>query len=155
LGVVRLVRPDDGKEIVRLAGPEAKSYFPMCLTRDGTRLIAGPADSSELYVWDLRLIRKQLQELHMDWELPEFAPAAPSRAVALAVDHGWLRQPVFETPRHDVAAYSVLLALQPINPDACFHRGFGYVRLRKWRRALTDFEMFLALAPNSDLRRPE
>src|SRR5262249_44828749 len=38
LGVIRLLQPDGGKEIFRLTGPEAKSYYAACLTRDGARL---------------------------------------------------------------------------------------------------------------------
>ena len=90
----------------------------------------------------------------MDWEWPEFAPAVPRPPVRLAVDPGLFRRPVFETDRHDVAVFSVLLALQPINPDAYFHRGLAYGRLAD-RRALTDLDMFLALAPTDDLRRGE
>jgi tetratricopeptide (TPR) repeat protein len=64
------------------------------------------------------------------------------------------RRPVLGTDRHDVAAFSVLLAWQPISPDAYFHRGLAYGRLAD-RRALTDLDMFLVLAPADDLRRGE
>jgi serine/threonine protein kinase/WD40 repeat protein len=155
LGVIRLLQPGSGKEVFRLTGPEAKSYYAACLTRDGARLIATVADNSILCLWDLRLIRTQLRALGMDWAWPEFAPPIVRPPVRVAVDPGGFRQPVFASDRHDVAAFSVLIALQPINPDGAFHRGLAFSRLRDWQRAIVDYEMFLASTPSDDPRRPE
>ena len=57
-----------------MAARKSPDYRQRSVTPDGTRLIARSADSRGFYVWDLRLIRGQLQQLGMDWELPEFAP---------------------------------------------------------------------------------
>jgi serine/threonine protein kinase/WD40 repeat protein len=153
--VIRLVQPDSGKEVFRLTGPDAREYAAGCLTQDGANVIATVSDNSALYVWDLRLIRNQLRELGMDWEWPEFAPLTPRSPVTIAVDPGGFRRPVFESNHHDLAAFSVALALQPLTPDAYFHRGLAYARLRDWRRAMVDCEMFLSLTPSTEQRRPE
>lgn len=154
-GVIRWVRPESGKEVFRLIGPDAKGLNAMCMTRDGAQVIAWVPDARANVVFDLRLIRKQLQELGMDWDLPELARLAPRPPISIAVDPGVFRRPVFESDGRDVAAFSILLGLQPINPDACFHRGLAYGRLQDWRLAVGDYEMFLALTPGSDPRRPE
>jgi hypothetical protein len=40
-------------------------------------LTAGP---QRLQVWDLRLIRRELHEIGLDWDLPPFPPAADLHA---------------------------------------------------------------------------
>jgi len=35
-----------------------------------------------MHVWDLRLIRKELKELGLDWDWPEFSPAGTPRQIA-------------------------------------------------------------------------
>src|SRR5262249_55670266 len=76
--VIRLVETATGREVARLTGPQPLWYQPACFTPDGTRLSAASSECQALYVWDLRLIRQQLQERGLDWDWPEFAPAAPA-----------------------------------------------------------------------------
>ena len=87
LGVIRFVDPATGAEKVRIAGPDSTWYSPgsLCLTPDGTKLVARAADSRGLYVWDLRLVRQQLNAMGMDWEIAPF-PAAPAAQPALTVE---------------------------------------------------------------------
>ena len=73
-GVVRLLEADTGREIARLTGSESASYAPLCFTPDGTKLIVSGAYQREFHVWDLRAIRKQLTEIDLDWNWPEFKP---------------------------------------------------------------------------------
>jgi serine/threonine protein kinase/WD40 repeat protein len=158
-GVIRLVEPESGKELCRLTGPEATRYTAACMTRDGTKLVATIDDNSALYVWDLRLIRTELRELGMDWDLPEF-PAAPKSeslpsAATVEIDPGVFRQPVFKDDHDGLAVFSLLLTLQPLNPEAYFQRGLAQERLGHSQQAVADFEMFMALASRDDRRRPE
>jgi serine/threonine protein kinase/WD40 repeat protein len=159
LSVIRLVEPETGKELCRLTGPEATWYTAACMTRDGTKLIATIGDNSALYVWDLRLIRAELQELGMDWDLPEFPAAPKSKSLpspaVVEIDAGVFRQPIFKDDHDGLAVFSLLLALQPLNPEAYFQRGLAYERLEDFPKALADFENFLALAPKADQRRSE
>jgi hypothetical protein len=64
---------------VRLDAPEQTRLYPCCFTPDGARLIALGPDSHALHIWDLRLIRRQLAEMGLDWDAPPYpeAPAAP------------------------------------------------------------------------------
>jgi WD40 repeat protein len=81
VSVIRLVETATGREVARLTGPEPLWYQPACFTPDGTRLISTGPDASSLYVWDLRLIRRQLKELGLDWDWPQFAePDASQKA---------------------------------------------------------------------------
>jgi WD40 repeat protein len=75
-GAIRLVHPESGREVARLEAPEQTRLMPHCFTLDGTRLIAGGYDSRALHVWDLRLIRKELVRLGLDWDAPPYPEAA-------------------------------------------------------------------------------
>src|SRR5262249_40371491 len=112
LSAIRLVEPQSGKELCRLTGPEATWYTAACMTRDGTKLVATVGDHSALCVWDLRLIRAELRELGMDWDLPEF-PAAPRSEgllspAAVEIDPGVFRQPVFKDDHDGLAVFTLL-----------------------------------------------
>jgi WD40 repeat protein len=63
--LVRLIDPATGAELATLpaAGP------PLCFSPDG-RLLATVGENHAIDVWDLRLIRRQLAALGLDWELP-------------------------------------------------------------------------------------
>jgi tetratricopeptide (TPR) repeat protein len=100
----------------------------------------------------------------MDWDLPEFAPApaapapasdGPRAPLAVKINPGFLRQRMFENDRHAVAAFSLLLELQPISPEAYLQRGLAHGRLNESAKAVADYEMFLALTEKCDPRRTE
>jgi WD40 repeat protein len=166
-GAIRLIDPNTGREVGRLAGPGQVRYVPACFSPDGTRLIAAAADWQALYVWDLRRLRQELKDLglDLDWHWPEFPPpqaGGPHPAPSVRVDAGILREPPFPDDRLTVAVFSVSLALQPLNPEAYFQRGLAYGRQvmahgrpQDARLALADYDRFLALAPPDDRRRVE
>jgi tetratricopeptide (TPR) repeat protein len=164
-GAIRLIDPNTGREVCRLAGPGQVRYVPACFSPDGTRLIATTSDLQELYVWDLRRLRQELKELDLDWAWPEFPPpqaGGPHPAPTVQVDPGMLREPPFPDDRLTVAVFSVSLGLQPLNPEAYLQRGLAYGRQvmahgrpEDARRALADYDRFLALAPPDDRRRTE
>jgi WD40 repeat protein len=45
---------------------------PACFSPDGSQLVTYVGDSDAFQVWDLRLIRRQLAELGLDWDLPPY-----------------------------------------------------------------------------------
>jgi serine/threonine protein kinase/WD40 repeat protein len=92
-GVVRLVRPDTGREIARLTVFEPTRMLPLCFTSDGASLTAVGAENQNLYVFDLRAIRRGLQTVNLDWDVPPLPPAtpAPKTPLRVVVDLGNLR----------------------------------------------------------------
>ena len=74
-GVIRLVIPDTGREIARLAIAGAIRLRPLCFTQDGTQLAALGDETMDLYLFDLRTIRRELQKLDLDWDAPALPPA--------------------------------------------------------------------------------
>jgi serine/threonine protein kinase/WD40 repeat protein len=74
-GVLRLVDPNTGREYARLEDPNHDRANSPGFSRNGTQLISSNNDSQSIHVWDLRLLRAQLAELGLDWDLPPYPPA--------------------------------------------------------------------------------
>jgi WD40 repeat protein/tetratricopeptide (TPR) repeat protein len=124
---VHLVDPATGREFARLPA----AGCPHCFSPDGSQLVTHGVRSGAFQVWDLRLIRRQLKELDLDWDLPPY-PAPSETAKPLSVE---------------------VLAAEPPPPsarlDARAHRerGLLQVQLRKYARAGADFRRAENLAP--------
>jgi serine/threonine-protein kinase len=98
--VLALMDRTTGREVARLDDPNGGAILAACFTPDGTRLITLPFDGNaarQLRVWDLRLLRRGLKELNLDWDgepsppiLPQ--PVTPGRPTA-TVDLGDLQPP--------------------------------------------------------------
>ncbi len=150
-GVVRLVLPATGKEVARLPAPEPTRLYPCCFTPDGARLVCGGNETEALYVFDLRLIRRQLAEMGLDWDAPPYPEAPPARGrkqpleaefvgVDLASDPAKLR-------RHELQSLTLRLWANPFDAGAYFKRGELSFQDQHWERASADFALAFALNP--------
>jgi 2-polyprenyl-6-methoxyphenol hydroxylase-like FAD-dependent oxidoreductase len=72
---VRLVDPDTGREYARLEYPGQARADDICFTPDGNELVVSSGESDAIQVWDLRIIREQLAEINLDWDLPVYPQA--------------------------------------------------------------------------------
>ncbi len=82
-GSIELLDLMTNRRVAMLEDPNLDLYNQLLFTPDGTKLIALTRNHKGIRVWDLRLIRRELKELGLDWDWPEFpAPAAPD------LDHG-------------------------------------------------------------------
>jgi hypothetical protein len=138
----------------------------LVFSRDGTQLIGVTKDSQCTRVWDLRLIRKGLQELGLDWDSPPFPaaqpePSMPDRPLQVQLDLGEMEDEAVirgRTPeelRKLVAINSVITHFQPCNWKAYRQRGRIYGALAEPRLAIADYSMALALLPTTDANRIE
>ena len=81
-GIYRLVQLTTGRELARLEDPEQNSNAAF-LTSDGTKLVITAGNG--LRVWDLRLVRRQLAAMGLDWDAPPYPPAAANNTPRLSV----------------------------------------------------------------------
>jgi hypothetical protein len=83
-GVYRLVELATGRELARLESPDqTQTHGGAVFTSDGTKLVA--AAKHGVRVWDLRLIRKGLKELGLDWDAPPYPEAPREKPAAVEV----------------------------------------------------------------------
>jgi WD40 repeat protein/tRNA A-37 threonylcarbamoyl transferase component Bud32 len=66
---VKLLDPNTGAELATLTPPTPTSVEDLCFSPDGTKL-AVSTGTAVTYLWDLRLIRRQLREMNLDWDPP-------------------------------------------------------------------------------------
>jgi WD40 repeat protein len=69
--VVRLIETSTGRQIATLESPEAANISCLAFSPDGTQLAVGRWDHP-IALWDLRLIRKELASMKLDWDLPPY-----------------------------------------------------------------------------------
>jgi serine/threonine protein kinase/WD40 repeat protein/tetratricopeptide (TPR) repeat protein len=164
--VIRLVEPATGREYVRLEAPEQTRLAPQCFTPDGTQLIAYGVESRSLYVWDLRLIRKQLDEMGLDWDAPPYPPL-PGAAEDVSPEPLQVRVDLGEQEDDAVlgdpgspgelcnviVANSLLLAFAPLDYKAYRQRGRAEGRAGLNRAAIADYSAALSLMAADDLNR--
>jgi WD40 repeat protein len=81
---LRLLDTASGREIATLEDPNLDSINQVLFAPDGTQLITINVDKG-IHVWDLRLIRRELKELGLDWHWPEFPPATAARPLVQPV----------------------------------------------------------------------
>jgi hypothetical protein len=74
---LRLLDIASHRDVATLEDPNLDSIWQALVTPDGTKLIAVNMVKG-MHVWDLRLIRRQLKDLGLDWDWPEFPPTANS-----------------------------------------------------------------------------
>jgi tetratricopeptide (TPR) repeat protein len=124
---VQLVDPATGRQFARL--PAAGR--PYCFSPDGSQLVTDAGRDGAFQVWDLRLIRRQLREMDLDWDRPPYPPAAdgttPLRARVLPA----------ERPPPSVE----------LDARAHIERGLLFVQLRQYARAWADFDRASTLDP--------
>jgi serine/threonine protein kinase/WD40 repeat protein len=155
---IRLEETTTGREVARLTGPEQGGYLPTCFTPDGTRLFA--QSGSFIYVWNLRLIRRQLKELGLNWHWPEFPPAAPGsespQPLQVEVLQGDLHKPPFtreQRAQRAIEYYRRQLDANPNDAKACENLAWVYLTapegLRDEKAAVPLAEKAVQLAPKN------
>jgi eukaryotic-like serine/threonine-protein kinase len=128
VGGVRLVDPETGREFARL--PAAGS--PYCFTPDGSQLVTNAERDGDFQVWDLRVIRQQLAEMGLDWDLPPYPQPASTNGKPLRVKV-LAAEPLPPSPELDARAY--------------LERGVLYAQLGRYVNAWADFDRARSLNP--------
>lgn len=76
LKAIRLIDLESLEELAVLEGPEAIHPIDHRFSADGVRLASFTAHAELVYIWDLRLVRKRLSSMGLDWNQPPLPPAA-------------------------------------------------------------------------------
>ena len=85
-GVIRLVDPATGRELATLEDPNLDATYYPVFTPDGAKLISfSNGKVKNIRVWDLRLIRRHLAAMGLDWEVPPYPSAEPRSETAQAL----------------------------------------------------------------------
>jgi WD40 repeat protein len=153
-GAVRLVESATGKEVARLEDPNldlANAVF----TPDGERLITLTMDRVKgIHVWDLKAVRHALRWLageldHFPDQVsggPPLRGVAPLPAMPLRLDIDRTGLP--EAAETGLVAWSLALALAPVNPVAHYRRALSHAVLRQQAQGIADCRRAAAWHPD-------
>lgn len=83
---VELQSADTGQTVATLEAPDGLQVLMMALAPSGDRLAVWSGRPSHVRVWDLRLLRRRLAEMALDWEMPPYQPAGPEPDSPLRVE---------------------------------------------------------------------
>ncbi len=72
---IQLFDSTTNRKVAMLEDPNLDLTIQALFVPDGTKLLA-VTKARGIHVWDLRLIRRTLKELGLDWDWPDFPPAA-------------------------------------------------------------------------------
>ena len=72
--VFHLLTPESGTRLATIESPNGDHITGLFFSPDSTRLCMQGARSHELFVWDLRDVRKELSALKLDWDRPPYPP---------------------------------------------------------------------------------
>jgi serine/threonine protein kinase/WD40 repeat protein len=163
-GVIRLVDPATQKEFAVLEDPDLDGSYQPVFTPDGTKIIN--YGKKGLHVWDLRLIRRHLKAMDLDWDRPDFPPAKVAGNTAklwkVEVQLGEFGKPMPALPpeqaaRQAIKRFRAAVAAEPENAEACNNLAWIYLTgpepLRDVKSALPLAEKALRLdSANADYR---
>ena len=74
--VIHLKEVATGRTVAKLEDPHGDRATWLGFTPDGTQLVVVASYASAIHIWDLRAIRARLKDMNLDWDWPEFPPAA-------------------------------------------------------------------------------
>jgi hypothetical protein len=69
---LQLIDPNRGTPVAELHTPHAERIGYFCFNHQGDRIAVRYLTTKAVEIWDLRLIRAQLKELGLDWDLPDY-----------------------------------------------------------------------------------
>ena len=74
--VIHLKETATGRTVAKLEDPHGDRATWQGFTTDGTQLVVVADYAGAIHIWDLRAIRTRLKDMNLDWDWPEFPPAA-------------------------------------------------------------------------------
>ncbi len=145
---VRLYDYADLHPVALLDSGDDSTFQAPCFSPDGSRLVE--VRPGFLHVWDLRLLRRQLREIGLDWDLPTLRDAPPPKNLAIRLLPGeWMAD---GAARDYAASLQAQLRTDPRSAVNANELAWMYVAgpaaLRDAAKALPLARRAVELAPN-------
>jgi serine/threonine protein kinase/WD40 repeat protein len=161
--VIELKEVDGGRTVARLEDPHGDRATWQGFTPDGTALMVVAKYAHVVHIWDLRAIRTGLKTLNLDWDWPEFPPAATGNAAGASVTVEVIRGDQTaaaltqeERARQAIEHWRRALEADPESPQLCNRLSWTYLTvpepLRDVKAAVPLAEKAVRLSPEAGHR---
>jgi serine/threonine protein kinase/WD40 repeat protein len=156
--VIALKDVATGRTVARLEDPHGDRATSQGFTPDGTQLVVAACHAGAIHIWDFRAIRARLKAMNLDWDWPEFPPAASvnmaSEAVMIEVapvDQSWLTGMKEQWARQAIDRKRIAIEKSPDSAVDCNNLAWTLLTapesLRQAQTAVCLAEKALRLAP--------
>jgi tetratricopeptide (TPR) repeat protein len=156
--IIKLLDASTLEEIATLEAPHPRDLSDLYFSDDSSQLAAA-SPTQAIQIWDLRLIRRQLAAMDLDWNLPPYPPPPPSgKPLRVHADLGPLAdQPKQVKPPQAkllarYALYTFAIAGCPWHAEPYHQRGHAKEKLNQLEGAVEDFTTALLCEPNHKRR---
>jgi WD40 repeat protein/tetratricopeptide (TPR) repeat protein len=159
-GVIHLKDAATARTVARLEDPHGDRAGWMSFTSDGTQLVVAASYALAVHIWDLRAIRQRLKGMGLDWDWPEFPPAAQADEPGPRYTEPAWKAQIIETEMmralrlneqanalraqgrlgEALDRYRKAIELNPDYGPAWSGRGIAHAGLVQWDKAAADFE---------------
>ena len=154
--ILRLVEAKSGRTVAGLESPDLCGVASAAFSPDGSRLVVTTQDGPAVHVWDLRLIRRRLAALGLDWNAPAYSVDDPAdrtaaRLPTIQLDLGDLARSnvrYTEAPETLIEQCTERLKSEPGDVDAYHDRGHALTQLSRLDDAIDDFSAAVRLRPD-------
>jgi tetratricopeptide (TPR) repeat protein/WD40 repeat protein len=154
--ILRLVEIETGRVLARIERPDLQHLGWLKFSPDGSRLVGTTNEPPSAQVIDLRLLRRQLGPMGLDWHAPAFSDDDPARPdlppfPPLRIDYGFLAghlAHVAESSELLVKRYTERIKKNPDDFDAYHHRAHALVSLKRREEAIADLSRSILLSPD-------
>ena len=148
--VIHLKEVATGRTVAKLEDPHGDRATWQGFTPDGTQLVVVAGYASAIHIWDLKAIRTRLKDMNLDWDWPEFPPAATGSLAAalgtievLSPDRVRLALSPERRMQQDIEHYRRQVEANPDSAQACNALAWAYLTAPE---ELRNLEAALALA---------
>jgi hypothetical protein len=149
-GVIHLKDVATGRTVAKFEDPNGDRAAWQGFTPDDNRLVVVDGSAGEIHIWDLRAIRTRLKEMNLDWDWPDFPPAAtvnmaigPVTIEALSTDLTGLAMTPEQRAHRAIERSLGEFEANPDSADACNALAWAYLSAPE---ALRDVKAALPLA---------
>jgi hypothetical protein len=157
--VIHLKEVATGQTVAKLEDPHGDRATWLGFTPDGTQLVVVAGYACAIHMWDLRAIRERLKEMNLDWNWPEFPPAATG-ALTTEPETIEVRSPdrvrpplsIEQRARQEIERCRRQLEANPNSASACNELAWAYLTAPE---ALRDLDAALPLAETAARLAPE
>jgi serine/threonine protein kinase/WD40 repeat protein len=156
--VLHLKEVATGRTVAQLEDPFGDRATWQGFSPDGTQLVVVATYARAIHVWDLRAIRARLKAMDLDWDWPEFPPAATRNPgtdlLSIEVhpaDETGLGSARERRARKDIEHWRRRVDAEPDSADACNALAWTLLTAPE---ALRNSDAALPLAENAARREP-